>query len=107
VRLGGDDYVCVDMAGAIRLDNKKRQAVTIEVTRRVLGLADAVGQDGEMRQLDLAQAWNGGGQPGWRSWWSWLYWWFRHNGFAEFRWTVELQPGAGIALAADWRYFWR
>ncbi|MFY9345424.1 MAG: hypothetical protein WAT39_23230 [Planctomycetota bacterium] len=106
-RFGSDNYSRVDVAGSIALTNKKPVAVEIEVTRRALGLADAVGQDGNRKQLDLVAAWSGGPAPAWWGWWSWPYWWFQHNGFAEFRWTVKLAPGASTKLDADWHYFWR
>lgn len=107
IRLGGDTYGRVDIAGTITLTNRKPVPVEIEVTRRSLGLADAVGQDGSKQQLDLVAAWGGGAAPGWWGWWSWPYWWFQHNGFAEFRWGVKLEPGAATKLEAGWHYFWR
>ncbi|MBK8098246.1 MAG: hypothetical protein IPK26_14135 [Planctomycetes bacterium] len=106
-RFGDDNYARVDIAGSIALQNHKSQPIEIEVTRRALGLADAIGQDGSNKQLDLVQAWQDGGAPGWWSWWNWPYWWFQHNGFAEFRWTVKLAPGAATKLEASWHYFWR
>ena len=107
IRLGSDTYGRVDIAGSITLTNRKPVAVEIEVRRRALGLADAVGQDGSMKQLDLVAAWGGGPAPGWWGWWSWPYWWFQHNGFAEFRWDVKLASGAATKLEAGWHYFWR
>ena len=107
IRLGSDTYGRVEVAGAILLWNGKPQPVTVEVTRRVLGLADQVGQGGTHKQLDLLQAWHGGSQPGWWGWWSWPHWWFVHNGFGEFRWQVELAAGATARLEGSWHYFWR
>jgi hypothetical protein len=34
-------------------------------------------------------------------------WWFRWNGFGEFRWTVKLDPGESAHLEAKWHYFWQ
>jgi hypothetical protein len=107
IRLGGENYGRVGVAGTITLRNEKTVPVEVEVSRRALGIADEVGQDGTKKQLDLVQAWHGGAQPGWWGWWSWPYWWFQHNGFAEFRWTVQLAPGASTQLDASWHYFWR
>jgi hypothetical protein len=73
----------------------------------VLGLADTVGQDGSKKQLDLVQVWDAGPLPGWWGWWNWPSWWFAHNGFAELRWQVKLEPGAVTKLEASWHYFWR
>jgi hypothetical protein len=106
-RLGSEDFGRVEVAGSITLRNGKPTPIEVEVTRRVLGIADAVGQEGKQLQLDLLQAWYGGPLPGWWSWWSWPHWWFAHNGFGEFRWTVKLAPGAATTLDASWHYFWR
>jgi len=106
-RLGNDNYGRVDVAGSITLWNGKPGPIELEVTRRVLGLADAVGNGASHKQLDLVQAWHGGPLPAWWSWSSWPYWWFAHNGIAEFRWQVKLEPGATTKLEASWHYFWR
>jgi len=107
IRLGGENYGRVDVAGSIELKNGKPMPIEVEVTRRALGLADEAGQGGGKKQLDIVQAWNGGAVPGWWGSWSWPYWWFQHNGFAEFRWTVKLEAGASTKLDASWHYFWR
>ena len=106
-RFDGNQYGRIDLVGTIALRNDKRQAVELEVTRRVLGLTDSVGQGGSMQQMDLVSLGNEVARPVWWSWWSWPYWWFRFNGFGEFRWTVTLEPGKTITLEAGWHYFWR
>lgn len=106
-RLGTDNYARVDVAGAITIWNGKPEPVRIEVTRRVLGRADEVTQNGTKKQLDLVQLSAGSARPEWWGWWSWPSWWFVHNGFAELRWQVELAPGAKTTLEATWQYFWR
>jgi hypothetical protein len=107
IRIGNDNFGRVDLQGAIALKNGKSVPIELEVTRRVLGLHDAVGQGGSQLQLDLVQAWQGGSASAWWGWWDWPYWWFQHNGFAEFRWTLQLAPGASTELTANWHYFWR
>lgn len=107
VRRAGHDYSRVDMSGAIVVRNGKSTAVEIEVSRRVLGVLGEVGQGGRKVQLDPMQAWDATSAPQWWSWWSWPWWWFQHNGFAEVRWTVRLEPGAATQLDASWQYFWR
>jgi hypothetical protein len=107
LRVMNTQYGRIDVAGSITLRNGKPAPIELEITRRALGLADSVGQDGKQRQLDLASAWPTEGQPVWWGWWSWPYWWFQYNGFAEFRWTVKLAPGEGKQLDASWHYFWR
>ena len=106
LRVSNDHYGRIDVAGSITLRNGKPAPIQLEITRRALGLADSVGQDGKQRQLDLASAWPTESQPVW-CWWSWPYWWFQYNGFAEFRWTVKLAPGEAKQLDASWHYFWR
>ena len=107
LRIGSDHYSRIDLAGAIELHNLKSEAVTVEVSRRVLGLLDDVGQNGTKAQLDAVQVWADESAGRWWSWWSWPHWWFRQNGFGELRWTVELQPGAATKLEAKWHYFWQ
>jgi len=107
IRLGDDNYGRVDVAGSITAWNGKSGPITLEVTRRVLGIGDDVGPDGKQQQLDLVQAWHQGPQPTWWGWWNWPHWWFAHNGFAEFRWQVEIASGATASLEAKWHYFWR
>ena len=107
VKLGGEKYNRIDLAGTIGLRNEKREPVDLEVSRRVLGIVDTVGQDGTKAQLDLVQLWSASDRPGWWAWWSWPYWWFRFNGFGEFKWKVTLAPGANTKLEATWHYFWR
>ena len=106
-RLGDDQYARVDVAGTIKLTNRKPKAIEVEVTRRALGLADTVGQGGAQKQLDLVQAWQGGSANPWWGWWSWPHWWFQHNGFAEFRWTATVPSGGEATFDAGWHYFWR
>jgi hypothetical protein len=107
VQLGRNRYLRLDAVGSILLRNEKRETVEVEVRRRVLGLVDDVGQDGQKQQLDLVQVWDDAHRPGWWRWWNWPGWWFRWNGFGEFRWTVKLDPGESAHLEAKWHYFWQ
>ncbi|MBX3461654.1 MAG: hypothetical protein KF830_00645 [Planctomycetes bacterium] len=107
VVLADTAYRRVDLAGTVELRNHKRTPVEVEVRRRVLGLVDEVGQGGTQRQLDLAQLGDAADRPGWWGWWGWPHWWFRHNGFGEFRWAMRLEAGATARLESSWHYFWR
>ena len=107
VRYAGSTWVRIDLTGSIELRNEKKEAVEVEVRRRVLGLVDDVGQDGTKTQIDLAQLWDSADRPHWWSWWGWPHWWFRWNGFGEFRWKVKLEPGATVKLESGWHYFWQ
>ena len=107
IRFGDENYARVDVRGVVRLWNGKPVPVTVEVTRRVLGLCDEVGRQGVKKQLDLVRAWHSDATPAWWGWWNWPHWWFQRNGFGEFRWQVELAAGAQVQLDASWHYFWR
>ncbi|MCY3004188.1 MAG: hypothetical protein NTV21_20525 [Planctomycetota bacterium] len=106
-RWNGSSYGRIDITGSVTLRNEKAQAVDLEVSRRVLGLADSVGQDGKLSQLDLASLGSELRGVSWWSWWNWPYWWFRFNGFGEFKWKVKLAPGESVKLDAGWHYFWQ
>ncbi|NUP96202.1 MAG: hypothetical protein HUU28_08575 [Planctomycetaceae bacterium] len=106
-RWNGNNYGRIDIAGAITLRNEKGQAVELEVRRRVLGVADSVGQEGALKQLDLASLGAEVRGVSWWGWWNWPYWWFRFNGFAEFRWKAKLEPGESVKFDAGWHYFWQ
>jgi len=100
-------YAKISLSGSIELHNAKSEAVEVEVTRRVLGHVDEVGQDGDKVQLDLVRAWADTPRPQWWGWWSWPWWWYHHNGFGECRWTVKLEPNERVELDASWHYYWR
>lgn len=107
LQIDGNRYNRIDLAGTVELQNRKKVPIELEVTRRILGLYDEVGQGGEHRQLDAARLWDNLERPVWWSWWNWPWWWFHHNGFGEARWTVKLEPGQQQRLDATWHYFWR
>ncbi|TAJ23554.1 MAG: hypothetical protein EPO68_02800 [Planctomycetota bacterium] len=105
-RWRGHDYQRIDMAGELKISNKKKEAVELEVRRTVLGLADSVEAGGEFVQISPADWWADERRPEWWSWWNWPYWWYHWNGVARFEWKVRLEAGAETALAASWHYYW-
>jgi hypothetical protein len=107
LQIDGNRYNRIDLAGTIELQNRKSGPIEVEVTRRILGLYDEVGQGGELRQLDASRLWDDVERPIWWSWWNWPWWWFHHNGFGEAKWLVQLEPGKQVKLDASWHYFWR
>ena len=107
VKMRDGHYARIRLTGSIELHNSKSEPVEVEVTRRVLGHVDEVGQDGDKVQLALARAWADAPRPDWWSWWSWPWWWYHHNGFGECRWTVALAPNEKLTLEASWHYYWR
>lgn len=100
-------YRRLDQRGSIRLENGKAVAIEVDVVRLVLGLPDEVDREGQMRTLDPARIWDQMPVPPWWSWWHWPWWWYRYNGFGEFRWQVQLAPGASVSLGSRWHYFWQ
>ncbi len=114
VRWNDDDYMRVDLAGELKLTNRKTKAVKIEVTRYVLGNVTEAGQDGKIEMVNVFEdssflPADMSSQPGWGWWWgyNWPYWWFRFNGVGKISWTVDLKPGEDITLTYAWNYFWR
>jgi hypothetical protein len=103
----GDRYVRVGLAGTLTLTNTKREAVTLEVRRDVLGLLDSVGQGGEQRQRSWQEFASSPDMPAWWSWYGWESWWYRRNGLGRASWRLTLEPGASTKLEAAWHYFWR
>ncbi|MBM3992361.1 MAG: DUF4139 domain-containing protein [Planctomycetes bacterium] len=106
-RWNKESYGRIELAGSVELRNGKSVPIELEVRRRVLGMADTIGQGGERRQLDLVALWGESRATSWWSWWNWPYWWFHFNGFGEFRWNVKLSGGAATRLECGWHYFWR
>jgi hypothetical protein len=108
IALQGDQYARVDLEGTLRLTNHGKEAVTVEVTRSVLGKADSASHDGKIAGLspfedesrDVLRV------PWW-GWYSWPYWWSHVNGVDRITWTVTLDPKKAVDLAYKWHYFWR
>lgn len=108
LRWDDDDYMRVDIAFGAEITNRKPEPVRIEVRKLAFGLPDQAGQGGEASALSVFAAdvaWAYRHTPWWRHY-SWPYYWHRLNGAAQFRWTIDLEPGAATTLEASWHYFW-
>ena len=103
----GDRYLRIGLGGTVTLTNTKREAVTLEVRRDVLGLLDSVGQGGTKLQRSWQEFAGSPDVPPWWGWYSWESWWYRRNGLGRASWKVTLEPGASTKLEASWHYFWR
>ena len=109
----GDNYMRVDLAGTVRLTNRRAKPVTVEVVRHVLGHADSADKDGkvEMNNVfesgDYLPAGDAEGQPYWWSWYGWPGWWHQVNGVGRITWKLDLPPGKPVEVNYAWHYYWR
>jgi hypothetical protein len=102
----GSSFHRVTLAGAIEIRNYKDKAVTIEVSRQVLGTMDGATPEGAVTQKSLEEFWSTTGRPRWWwHWYGWPAWWPALNGVGEARWIVTIEPGKTAALAYTWHYF--
>jgi hypothetical protein len=108
IKINGNDFDKVDLAGKITLVNRKKQALEVEVTRSVLGKVGKAGQDGAITQLG-PQDWGEvvTNLPQWWNWYSWPWWWYSTNSMGTIRWNVKIEPGQTAELNYEWSYYWR
>jgi hypothetical protein len=107
----GNQYASVDLEGKITLVNYRKEAVTIEVSRSVLGTVGEA-ENGKTEMVNVFEnaayaAPSGAGFPAWWSWYSWPAWWHRVNGVGRITWTVNAEPGKPVEVNYKWKYFWR
>ncbi len=112
VKWQGNQYMRVDLAGAIKLTNYRPEAVDLEVTRYVLGNLGEASHDGKASMVNIfedGQYSPGSAAPRWWGWYSWPYWWGHFNGVGKIQWKLKLQPGAdkAVELKYKWNYYWR
>jgi len=113
VTIAGHSYARLDMRGFLELTNYKKEKVTVEITRAVLGAVTEADNEGEILQLnsfeDLSFLPDGGGagRGGWRWWSYWPWWWHYVNDVGQVKWTVTLGPGDKRRLQYEWHYFVR
>ncbi len=105
----GNPFDRFDLEGTIKLHNYAEQPVKLEVTRFVLGMIDAAGQDATVSQLNVREdAWGLGTElPTWWHWYGWPDGWFHLNGLGRARWQLELPEGQDVTLDYKWHYFGR
>ena len=109
VNWNGDWYSQIDLEGKITLVNYKQKAVTVEITRYVLGNIDKVGQDGEQAMLNPFEDSSFLPEGNETSWWhsySWPWWWYRFNGVGRITWTTTIEPTKSSEHTYSWHYFW-
>lgn len=110
MKWNGEMYGRADLAGTIRLTNRRAQPVRLEVTRHLLGAADTADHDGRIEAanaLEDSRGYTGNEYPGWWYWYNWPYWWHRFNGIGRITWQFTLEPEKDIELHYTWYYYWR
>jgi hypothetical protein len=108
IRINGNEFEKVDLAGKISIVNRKKQAIDLEVTRSVLGRISKAGQDGAITQLG-PQDWGEvvTNLPQWWNWYSWPWWWYSTNSMGTIKWTTKVEPDQTLELTYEWSYYWR
>ncbi len=98
-------YMQVDMAGKIRIENHRQEAIEIEVSRTVMGPVDQVDAEGRIRRPG---AWDDAlvERPAWWQWYSWPYWWTHMNSLSQIQWAAKIAPGENLELPYKWHYYW-
>lgn len=106
VRWSDHNYLRIDLEGTLRLANRRKEAVDVEVRRTVFGKLQSASDGGEIVQLNaydedaLADV-KGGRYPYYGIWSAVL------NGLGRASWTVHLEPGKEAEVACAWQYYWR
>jgi hypothetical protein len=110
IKWDGSKYARIDLDGKITLVNYKKEPVTVEVTRYVLGNVDAVGQNGEKEMLNPFEDSSFLSDKHTAGWWysySWPWWWYHFNGIGKIKWTTTIESGESAEHTYNWHYFWR
>ena len=106
----GSSFFRIDLIGHIMLTNYSTKPVQIEVTRNILGNADAVEPEGKIEAINLFEDYDyaaPGDYPQWWGWYSWPYWWYHFNSVSRLTWSVKLDPQQKTELKYRWYYYWR
>jgi hypothetical protein len=105
---GGNSYLRVDLAGQIRLTNRRAQPVEVEVVRHALGHIDTTDHNGAVEMNNIFEgghlAGNGSELPEWWNWYNWPWWWHQVNGVGRVTWKLRLEPGKPLELGYTWHY---
>jgi hypothetical protein len=113
--IGSHSYTRLDMRGFLELTNYKDEAVTVEITRAVLGSVTTADNDGEISQLNSFEDWSflpegsASVSGGWYWYWwrRWPWWWHQVNDIGQITWEITLEPGEKRQLQYEWYYYAR
>ncbi|CAN5452585.1 hypothetical protein BH11CYA1_BH11CYA1_31790 [soil metagenome] len=100
-------YAKVNLAGTVTLTNYGSKAVTVEITRKVLGRLDSASKGGTMTMTNTIDEMKSSDLPPWWGYFSWPGWWSYMNGIGKFTFTETIQPGKSAHVDYSWHYFWR
>ncbi|MBN1916804.1 MAG: hypothetical protein JW889_02755 [Verrucomicrobia bacterium] len=111
--INGHNFTRLNMRGFLELTNYKKEPVTVEVTRAVLGTLTESDNDGELLQINAFEDWSylpEGSGANWRSWYcrwwgNWPSWWHNANDIGQVKWTITLNPGEKRTLGYTWYYY--
>jgi hypothetical protein len=105
----GNSYARTDLEGKLTLANYRHEAVTVKVTRFVLGAGDFADNGGKVEMVNQFEdfAASAGVHPSWWGWYSWPAWWSHFNGVGRMTWDVKLEPGKSVELNYTWHNFWQ
>ncbi|MCA9321328.1 MAG: hypothetical protein KDB53_11365 [Planctomycetes bacterium] len=105
--LGRTVYHQVDLESTVRLVNRTKKAVKVEVVRQVFGHVDAAMDEGEVTRLSMLRARASSSRSS--DWWtavSWPHWWSQVNGVSRVTWERTLEPGEASDFRLTSHYFW-
>ena len=110
LRQNNTSFARIDLKGKISLTSHRAGSSEIEVTRYVLGAADAADHDGKVEKMNAFE--DGaylaaGDSPYWWNWYNWPWWWSHINGIGRITWKQTLEPKEAVELGYDWHYFWQ
>ncbi|HBF33840.1 TPA: hypothetical protein DDW35_04695 [Candidatus Sumerlaeota bacterium] len=105
VKLDGDEYQKINLAGKITLVNRMQKPITVEVKRIILGEVDKGSLDAKITKLNFLEEKTALSQ--WWEWYDWPAWWNHLNGMSRITWRASLKPGKAVDLDYTWHYYWR
>jgi len=103
----GSSFARTDLEGKLTLTNYRREAVTVKVTRFVLGAADFADNGAKVEMVNQFEDSSASAHPHWWGWYSWPAWWGHFNGVGRITWEAKLEPGKSAELNYTWHYFWQ
>ena len=102
----GQQYGRVDLAGTIKLTNRRDQDVDLEITRVVLGNVESADHDGKVEMVNVLEEDDASAArllAPYRS--EWPHWWGHFNSVSRITWTLPLKAGQTVELNYKWNYF--
>lgn len=105
VQWQGRSYGRVDLAGTLTLTNYRKEPITVEITRYVLGSVANANENGKTEMVNVLEDREYASSVNQGYYYNWPYWWTHFNGVARIKWNVTLQPGKAQDLTYTWSYY--